>query len=655
MAASFSDARILVVDDDEINCNLLQARLRFFGFKNIIAAMSGTEALQQVAAQMPDLILLDVMMPDMDGFEVTQQIRESYPTAFIPIILVSALQEPHDRTRGIQAGANDFVSKPFDPDELLARINSLLALKQARDELDMERQRLALLYDVGQALMSKLDCQHLMREVVSLTSELTSATKALLVILGKDGSFQQKILSRRGSEPRSTDTIDPRVLTQGLLGWMIEHRQPVLVPDVSQDERWVQLSEDDTPVVSAAGVPLVRGGQVAGGLLLTSPYPDAFKAEHLNLLTAIASQAAITLENVQLYEEARQQRARSEALFNQTADPVIVTNAEGIITSINPAAERILHLSEGDLNRPLAEVFSLTLADLFLRAQERGSAVLGEYTYRDRATGGQRIFNVSISPIEGVGYLLVWQDITDLKENERFRLNIERAETQRVLEAFSRYMSPALLDKVLNDRAILKRRERREAIVLFADLRGFTRLTVEHPPDIVVELLNDVFTEMIDIVYKYEGVIFDIVGDELMVGFNVPYNQLDAPRRALSTAIEIQRRFIGAKERWAARGMQIGLGIGMNRGLVVLGHVGGHSRMDYAMVGLTVNIAHRLVEIAQDGQIIVTPEVLAEGLPTDAVDLKVEKLPPQIVKGKDEPQEMFLLELTNAVLHSHTA
>ena len=240
--------------------------------------------------------------------------------------------------------------------------------------------------------------------------------------------------------------------------------------------------------------------------------------------------------------------------------------------------------------------------------------------------------------------MLIWQDISGLKEAERARLESERANTQRVLEAFSRYMSLALVERVLSDPDILTRRERREAIVLFADLRGFTRLTVEHSPDDVLALLNDVFAEMMEIVYEHEGVVFDIAGDELMIAFNVPFEQPDAAQRALATAIAMQRKFAALKSTWATRGMRVGMGIGINRGQVVLGHVGGRSRMNYAMVGQAVNIAHRLVEVARDAQIVVTPEILSDRLP-ETQGLSIHQLPPVVVKGMDEPQEMILIEL----------
>lgn len=633
----------LIVDDDPCARSLLESQLRRAGVGCILTAGTGAQALEMIAYEMPDLILLGAAVPDMTGCEVARYIRSAYPDQFVPIILISASPSPQERSAGIRAGANDVISSPFDPDELAARIASQINLKRAYDRLRLERERMALLYDISREIVAELDYESLLHRLVSVTTSLTRADKALLVVLDRNGVFREQIVARAGEPVHAVPSIPRQVLEDGLVGWVIKNRQAAVIPDLEADPRWVQLPNHATTARSAAAIPLMRA-EVTGVLLMTSARVDAFQEEHLNLLMAVGGQAAIALENARLFRAARKQRARAEALLQQTGDPVVITDCNGVITSVNPAATAMLGLDEDVHGSPLDTVFSLHLSDLVTRACERGSPVSGEYTLRRPGAGQARTFNVSVSPVEDVGFMLVWQDITALKEAERVRLQSERAETRRVLEAFSRYMSPALVERVLGDPDILTRRERREAIVLFADLRGFTRLTMEHAPDDVITLLNDAFAEMMEIVYQHEGVIFDIAGDELLVGFNVPYSQPDARRRALATAIAMQRRFRSVRARWAARGMEVGIGIGINVGQVVLGHVGGRSRMSYSMVGQAVNIAHRLVELACDGQIVASPDVLAQGLP-DGAPVTVRELPPRRLRGADRPQAMVLLEL----------
>lgn len=127
-------AKILVVDDIPSNVKLLEAQLKA-EYYTVIVAYDGEEAIDLVAEQQPDIILLDVMMPKMSGFEVCKKLKNDPLTTYIPIIMVTALHDIHDRVEGINAGADDFLTKPIDETALSARIKSLVRLKMIIDEL----------------------------------------------------------------------------------------------------------------------------------------------------------------------------------------------------------------------------------------------------------------------------------------------------------------------------------------------------------------------------------------------------------------------------------------------------------------------------------------------------------------------------------------
>ena len=129
-------ARVLVVDDIPANVKLLEARLSAEYF-DVVTAMSGAEALTICERADCDLVLLDVMMPDMDGFEVCRRLKTNTVTHHIPVVMVTALDQPSDRVRGLEAGADDFLTKPIPEPALIARVRSLTRLKMVTDELRM--------------------------------------------------------------------------------------------------------------------------------------------------------------------------------------------------------------------------------------------------------------------------------------------------------------------------------------------------------------------------------------------------------------------------------------------------------------------------------------------------------------------------------------
>ncbi len=128
---------ILVVDDLPVNIQLIQNYLSAVGY-DTMAAHNGEEALDRIREHLPDLVLLDVMMPKMDGFETCRHLKHNLATQYIPVIMVTALNELDDKIRGIEAGADDFISKPFNRLELLARVKSLLRVKTLHDQLQVK-------------------------------------------------------------------------------------------------------------------------------------------------------------------------------------------------------------------------------------------------------------------------------------------------------------------------------------------------------------------------------------------------------------------------------------------------------------------------------------------------------------------------------------
>jgi len=144
--------KVLIVDDYPANVKLLERNLQTAGYQTV-AAYDGEEALAKVKSEHPDLILLDIMLPKIDGYEVCHRLRADETTAVIPIIMITALKETEDRIRGLEAGADDFISKPFDRGELLARVKNLLQIKYYRSMLAEREKFHAVIQDLSHGIV----------------------------------------------------------------------------------------------------------------------------------------------------------------------------------------------------------------------------------------------------------------------------------------------------------------------------------------------------------------------------------------------------------------------------------------------------------------------------------------------------------------------
>lgn len=180
-------ATVLVVDDNESSARLLERLLTVDGYK-VRTARDGPEALAIVAGEHPDLVLLDVVMPKLDGFETCRRLKHDPATRLVPVVLVTALHDRSDRIRGLEAGADDFLSKPFNAAELSARMRSLLRIKRITDELDSAESVILSLALTIEARDRTTDghCQRLARYAVTLGTAMGMAEEELAA-LGRGG------------------------------------------------------------------------------------------------------------------------------------------------------------------------------------------------------------------------------------------------------------------------------------------------------------------------------------------------------------------------------------------------------------------------------------------------------------------------------------
>jgi len=173
-------AKVLVVDDVPLNVKLLADLLAVNGYRTCTAA-SGPEALERLASERPDLVLLDVMMPGMSGYDVCAAIRADPANAMLPVVLVTALDPAQERARGLDAGADDFLSKPVAQAEVLARVRSLLRIKTLYDEVLRQREELA---ELNRTLEQRVADGVAQLERVSRLKRFFSPQLAELIVAG---------------------------------------------------------------------------------------------------------------------------------------------------------------------------------------------------------------------------------------------------------------------------------------------------------------------------------------------------------------------------------------------------------------------------------------------------------------------------------------
>ncbi len=181
---TFFDTTILIVDDEQLSRNALQMLLENQGY-HLIFADSGPAMLEVASHLKPDLILLDVMMPDMDGFEACQRLRATPTLADIPVIMVTALDDRQSRVRGLEAGANDFISKPVDRTELRARVRTITQLNAQRlqhlQELEFERDRIRAILESLREAVVVTNPDGVIQYANPATSTLTGFTQQQLI------------------------------------------------------------------------------------------------------------------------------------------------------------------------------------------------------------------------------------------------------------------------------------------------------------------------------------------------------------------------------------------------------------------------------------------------------------------------------------------
>jgi diguanylate cyclase (GGDEF)-like protein len=333
-------ADILVVDDTPENVRVLAHMLTHFGFK-VRAVTEGALAINVCQTAPPDLIMMDVSMPGLDGYETCQRLKAAERTRHIPVIFISALGEVEDKVRAFEAGGVDYVTKPFQIEEVLARLDTHLSIRRLQVELESKNRELARglaelrasqaaereqrmlaesLRDTIVAINSTLDMKEVLDLILTNLARVAPHDAANICLLDEMGVLH--VRGARGYEERGVQDIiaSLRLPLTHFPGWRraAETHKPRAVPDTHQDPDWVVVPLMDW-IRSAATAPILTKDGLIGLLNLDSGTPGFFRPEHLERLQIFADYAAVAIEKARLFEKTQQLAATDEltGLFNR--------------------------------------------------------------------------------------------------------------------------------------------------------------------------------------------------------------------------------------------------------------------------------------------------------------------------------------------------
>ena len=396
------------------------------------------------------------------------------------------------------------------------------ALREQYSKVTKENFLLRMLYDAGKALNAIRTVPELVKEVVQLTFRIEGVQRGFVMFVGPNGDVTEQSEVRYRTPPKEEQ---PQItFSRAILQRIMGEREPILVTDLSADERFISSeSIKVSGMQSAMCAPLIspNNGNVLGVLYVDNLSKSmAFSQEELNVFAVVATQAAAAIENMIAHKRIADQEVQRRALARFLAPEVvemIAANPEGI--------------------RP----------------------------------GG------------------VNQKVT----------------------------------------------------VLFCDIRGFTPMSETMQPEKVVEILNEYFSRVTDVIFDHGGTLDKYIGDAAMAVFGAPFSKGNDAANAVHAAIAIQTMISELNRDASDRGHpELKIGVGINTGVVTAGNIGSSKRLDYTVIGDAVNLASRMCGQAAPGQILVTESTSKEV----GDQFALQALVPVMVKGKSQPISVFSVE-----------
>ena len=493
-------------------------------------------------------------------------------------------------------------------------------VEEKRNQLNLKLLELETLFDISVAISSVLNVDELGEEALWRSVGILNASKGMMLVQQENSPILKT--NNEFNWGKNTALISKKL---SIFKRIAETKTGIILTPKDKNTLQKKLGEDNIIIA-----PLQAKESILGYMILcnkeTRSGVEAFTETDLALLSALCNQAAVALENARLFKDITEAKQFNESILGSIATGVITLDPLGEADSTNQAGLNILKMEIDEIigNHYMYLFEKDTEIIELIQMAELENATHTEINMSFLTVSEETVVNVSAAPrvdpdgnVQGL--VIAIEDITDVS---------------KVKNTFKRYVSKQVVDELLDDDAKLNLGgEEREVTILFSDIRGFTTMSEKMRPEDVVSTLNEYFSDMIDIVFKHNGTLDKIIGDELMIVYGAPISADDDTERAVATAVEMQESILKLnKTRKKQKKKPIQVGMGINRGVVVSGNIGSRDMMDYTVIGDTVNLGSRLCSAAGPGEILVSRTVWKE-----IKEIFVcKKLKPVRVKGKKD-------------------
>ena len=482
----------------------------------------------------------------------------------------------------------DFDAADTAPLETLAA-HAATALEHAQmfESLEKARQEQVDLMELMTTISDEMNLDVLLGTIIERTTKLLGADRGTF-FLYDDKSDELWSIVAEGV--RKKEIRIPR--NAGVAGWSFSNDEVVNIPDAYADSRFNPSVDRGTGfrTRSILSMPVKNKlGRSIGVIQILNKKEGDFTSNDERRLSAFSAQVVAAVENAQLFDEVLELKNFNEGILKSLTNGVVTLDAEHLVTKANEAACRILAVEESELlGRNAAALFGnsnpwiLKSLDYVARTGKTDFHLDTDLHQSDETTISVNLHVAPLPDIEGelVGAMLVLEDITREK---------------RVRGTMARYMAKEVVDKLLESGDEVLEGVKQEATVLFSDIRRFSTISEKLGTQATVNLLNEYFTEMVEVVFRNGGILDKYIGDAIMTVFGAPVSDPRDADNALLVAKEMMHRLREFNQRRQKAGDEpIEIGIGLSTGEVLAGSIGSVKRMEYTVIGNTVNLAARL-------------------------------------------------------------